>query len=477
MKHYTTDIKDTPKKVSETNNTNNYGETISQDDSYARLIEALSNRRNDFKKNPTVTTNYKDPKDGKRKIYRTYEVLAYKNNLLTGFNGAIVRDRKTKEVILWADGSIPVKSILNIKNPIGGLLEGVLDWVINDLMGIGSGAIFPQLQNLKDFAEEYGVEKIDTGIGYSMMGVGMSALAFTKGFEKIKFKSYSGCLSYDLLHKIETTEGWGLNKLNGANLEVYTNENEPLTKLYEPVKKENKIYMLETTKNKNLKAHSIDTYISKNGTTVIYREVKSFSEANYPSWKSHPRMSIQKPSAGNGVEAGINYHIGKNTENTSSEKHVIKGAKSTKSKEIEKSKELQTQSNIENINHKTKTPEAESKTTKTKSSKEENGEGHWITTKGGKHIFIEDGVPRIRYFCYSEPMPIINTEVKEQQSSPAVVKGRREPEVIYSFAPVGYESEKDPAFEEYLKGERDNRAKAYYSGPYDAAFEAYLRGE
>ena len=37
--------------------------------------------------------------------------------------------------------------------------------------------------------------------------------------------------------------------------------------------------------------------------------------------------------------------------------------------------------------------------------------------------------------------------------------------------------EKDPAFEEYLKGERDNHAKAYYSGPYDAAFEAYLRGE
>lgn len=36
---------------------------------------------------------------------------------------------------------------------------------------------------------------------------------------------------------------------------------------------------------------------------------------------------------------------------------------------------------------------------------------------------------------------------------------------------------KDPAFEEYLKGERVNRAEAYYSGPYDAAFEAYLRGE
>ena len=36
---------------------------------------------------------------------------------------------------------------------------------------------------------------------------------------------------------------------------------------------------------------------------------------------------------------------------------------------------------------------------------------------------------------------------------------------------------KDPAFEEYLKGERVNRAEGYYSGPYDAAFEAYLRGE
>ncbi len=477
MKHYVTDIKDTQKKVSETNNTNNYGESISQDDSYARLIKALSEQRKNLTEGYKVRFDDDISNIDLSEINERFVVLSYKNNLLTGFSGAIVRDVQENKVILWADGSISVKSILNIKNPIGGVLEGVLDWVINDLMGIGSGAIFPQLQNLKDFAEEYGVEKIDTAIGHSMMGVGMSALAFTKGFENINFKSYSGCLSYDLLHKIETTEGWGLNKLNGANLEVYTNENEPLTKLYEPVKKENKIYMLETTKNKNLKAHSIDTYISKNGTTVIYREVKSFSEANYPSWKSHPRMSIQKPSAGNGVEAGINYHIGKNTENTSSEKHVIKGAKSTKSKEIEKSKELQTQSNIENINHKTKKPETESKTNKTKSSNEENGEGHWITTKGGKHIFIEDGVPRIRYFCYSEPMPIINTEVKEQQSSPAVVKGRREPEIIYSFAPVGYESEKDPAFEEYLKGERDNRAKAYYSGPYDAAFEAYLRGE
>ena len=476
MKHYTTDIKDTPKKVSETNNTNNYGESISQDDSYARLIEALSNRRNDFKKNPTVKTYYKDPKDGKRKIYRTYEVLAYKNNLLTGFNGAIVRDRKTKEVILWADGSIPVKSILNIKNPIGGVLEGVLDWVINDLMGIGSGAIFPQLQNLKDFAEEYGVEKINTGIGYSMMGVGMSALAFTKGFEKIKFKSYSGCLSYDLLHKIETTEGWGLNKLNGANLEVYTNENEPLTKLYEPVKKENKIYMLETIKNKLWKAHSIENNISEEGTTVIYKEVKSFSEANYPSWKSHPRTYIKKPSAGNGVEAGINYHIGKNTESTGSEKHVLKGKKSEQQNETEKSKEIKKQSNIENINHKTQKPEAETQTAKTKSSKEENGEGHWITTKKGQHIFIEDGVPRISYFCYGEPMPILNTAPVKKQTLPRP-NSTLNSEVIYSFAPAGYESEKDPAFEEYLKGERVNRAEGYYSGPYDAAFEAYLRGE
>ena len=86
-------------------------------------------------------------------------------------------------------------------------------------------------------------------------------------------------------------------------------------------------------------------------------------------------------------------------------------------------------------------------------------------------------MPRISYFCYGEPMPILNTEAKEQQKPPAVAKGRREPEVIYSFAPAEYEIEKDPAFEEYLKGERVNRAEAYYSGPYDAAFEAYLRGE
>ena len=122
-------------------------------------------------------------------------------------------------------------------------------------------------------------------------------------------------------------------------------------------------------------------------------------------------------------------------------------------------------------------PKSKESSKKKSGSVSGNEKGHWITTKGGKHIFIEDGVPRIRYFCYSEPMPILNTEAEEQQRPPAVAKGCREPEIIYSFAPMGYESEKDPAFEEYLKGERDNRAKAYYSGPYDAAFEAYLRGE
>ena len=127
----------------------------------------------------------------------------------------------------------------------------------------------------------------------------------------------------------------------------------------------------------------------------------------------------------------------------------------------------------------TRKAKTEKKETSRKKSGSGNGneKGHWITTKKGQHIFIEDGVPRIRYFCYGEPMPILNTEAKEQQSPPVVAKACREAEIIYSFAPVGYESEKDPAFEEYLKGERDNRAKAYYSGPYDAAFEAYLRGE
>ena len=186
------------------------------------------------------------------------------------------------------------------------------DWVINDALGIGSGTIFPQLENLKDFANNYIAlgGHIDVGIGQSMMGVGMSALAFTKGFENINFRTYSGCLSYDLLHTLEQDPDWGLNNLNGSNLQSFTNANEPLTQMYEPVKRDNKIYMLENTDASGFAAHGVDTYFSKDNSSVSYREIEHFDRDAYPLWDTEPRFSYGKAEIGNGFELSINIKIG-----------------------------------------------------------------------------------------------------------------------------------------------------------------------
>ena len=164
-----------------------------------------------------------------------FRIEAVENNLLTGFNGAIIKNitkgnLSYDETILWADGSKGFNNIFTSDNLAQTLLELGNDWVINDALGIGSGTIFPQLENLKDFANNYIAlgGHIDVGIGQSMMGVGMSALAFTKGFENINFRTYSGCLSYDLLHTLEQDPDWGLNNLNGSNLQSFTNANEPV---------------------------------------------------------------------------------------------------------------------------------------------------------------------------------------------------------------------------------------------------------
>ena len=216
--------------------------------------------------------------------------------------------------------------------------------------------------------------------------------------------------------------------------------------------------------------------------------VCSYPEKNYPIQEAiHKTVGGTVKGIHQGAEKTVNYLKKKNDKPNKSDEHeagtATGGASKLEEGEVEaekenkKEKEGETETRSkENTKRKEK---AEPKEPRGKKSGSGGGneKGHWITTKGGKHIFIEDGVPRIRYFCYSEPMPIINTEVKEQQSPPVVAKVCREAEIIYSFAPVGYESEKDPAFEEYLKGERVNRAEGYYSGPYDAAFEAYLRGE
>lgn len=257
-----------------------YGEHINMSDLDARLIDVLGNEKklieagakNGLKRGEEFTIGSQQ-----------FRIEAVENNLLTGFNGAIIKNitkgnLSYDETILWADGSKGFNNIFTSDNLAQTLLELGNDWVINDALGIGSGTIFPQLENLKDFANNYIAlgGHIDVGIGQSMMGVGMSALAFTKGFENINFRTYSGCLSYDLLHTLEQDPDWGLNNLNGSNLQSFTNANEPLTQMYEPVKRDNKIYMLENTDASGFAAHGVDTYFSKDNSSVSYREIEHF---------------------------------------------------------------------------------------------------------------------------------------------------------------------------------------------------------
>ena len=216
-----------------------YGEQVVISDIDAQLINILGNPDKLIEAGAT-----EGMKVGEKFNIRGTEFIidAVQNNLLTGFNGAIIKNTNTGETILWADGSKGFNNIFTSSNIANTLLELGNDWVINDILGIGSDSIFPQLQNLKDFAESYGVKNIDTGIGQSMMGVGMSALAFTKGFENINFRTYSGCVTDGILRAIDADENWGLNNKNGANLKSFINENEPLTKLLEPAQYSNEIY-------------------------------------------------------------------------------------------------------------------------------------------------------------------------------------------------------------------------------------------
>lgn len=280
-----------------------YGEQINMNDLDARLIKILGNT-DSLKVGDTFSINDIQ-----------FKIDAVENNILTGFNGAIIINQNTKERILWADGSKGFNNILTTNNLPKLLLELGNDWVINDALGIGSGSIFPQLQNLKDFAESYGVQNINYGIGQSMMGVGMSALAFTEGFENIEFRTYSGCLSYDLLHTIEQAEGWGLNSKNGSNLQSFTNENEPLTILYEPVLKNNKIYMMDYTDKEGRKAHSAEAYFGEYNEETEqyeqhYHQILNFDESVYPAWQAKPRFTFSQSSSGSRNEIMLNFKIG-----------------------------------------------------------------------------------------------------------------------------------------------------------------------
>ncbi len=98
----------------------------------------------------------------------------------------------------------------------------------------------------------------------------------------------------------------------------------------------------------------------------------------------------------------------------------------------------------------------------------------------GNHLaLVEEGRmgPDVRIMDSDE---LEETENEEETSLPdddSLEEETQIPELEEQEETVIDSFGEDPAFEEYLKGERDNHAKAYYSGPYDAAFEAYLRGE
>lgn len=286
-----------------------YGEQIIMSDIDAQLINMLGN-----------PTRY----DIELKVGKTFKVNndtefiieAVQNNPLTGFNGAIIKNTDTGETILWADGSKGFNNIFTSNNLAETLLELGNDWVLNDLLGIGSDSIFPQLQNLKDFAESYGIENIDTGIGQSMMGVGMSALAFTKGFENINFRTYSGCVSDGILRAIAADENWGLNNKNGANLKSFINENEPLTKLLEPVQYSNEIYMKNYTDKSGGAAHSASAYFSDDGSgQVDYTKIDNIDSSAFPLWDAKPRISFD----GNGFSVNVKLGSKKDVANTASE--------------------------------------------------------------------------------------------------------------------------------------------------------------
>lgn len=272
----------------------NYGEQINMSDLDARLIDALGNPKH---YGITLEVGKTFKVNGIK-----FTIDAVQNNLLTGFNGAIIKNTNTGETILWADGSKGFNNIFTSPNIANTLLELGNDWGINDILGIGSDSIFPQLQNLKDFAESYGVENINTGIGQSMMGVGMSALAFTKGFENINFRTYSGCVTDGILRAIDADENWGLNNKNGANLKSFINENEPLTKLLEPAQYSNEIYMKNHTDKRGIAAHSASTYFSDDTSgQVDYTKINNIDSSAYPFWDAEPRISFD----GNGFSVNV----------------------------------------------------------------------------------------------------------------------------------------------------------------------------
>lgn len=246
-----------------------------------------------------------------------FEVLKVEENSLTGFKAAIIKNVGTGETIAWADGSKGFNNLfqldslnpLNIVNTLKTVNELTMDWIVNDALGIGSGSVFPQLSQLKGFIDAYGADKIDTAIGQSMMGVGMSALAYTEGYQNIQFRTYSGCLTAEIRNTIANTEGWGLNSLNGSNLTSYYTPNEPLLTALKPYVGNNKFYIKESINPEyaSYNPHSSMSYNNTGGNDSAYYEVNQFNQDGFPIWEVNPSIDIN--NVGNGFSIGLSLTV------------------------------------------------------------------------------------------------------------------------------------------------------------------------
>ena len=278
-------------------------QNITQEDTDAKLIDALGNLDkiefiND--KDEKIDVDLNGSLDGCRfkinvidtngsEITKKFKILKYETDK-NGFAGAIIQNEDNGHNILWADGSKGFRHFF--KSP----KEIIKDWIVNDLWGIGRGKVFPQLESLYKFANKYmnpesGKEKIiiHEAIGQSMMGVGMSSLAFVNGFENTQFRTYSGCVTPKLLENVQ--KKWGDNKLNGSNLKSYYTPGEPLLNLIKPVMADNEFYMQEKILNKcATKVHSANAYFGYN----TYYKITEFDDSHFPMWKLNPKASYDK---------------------------------------------------------------------------------------------------------------------------------------------------------------------------------------
>lgn len=218
----------------------------------------------------------------------------------SGFTGAIIQDLSSGKIGVWADGSKGLNNLRLDGSFFHVFSELCKDWVMNDFLGIGGGQIDQQLKDLRAFIDEYGANNIDFGIGQSMAGINMSALAYTQGYENIAFRTYGGPLPDYLRNTISNTSGWGINSLDGANLFSTYTPKEPLLNWVKPYIGHSTVYIKESTTATGWTAHSAAAYLNvvdpKNPIFEdnVYYKLKDFnySPIAHPIWALNPLSTI-----------------------------------------------------------------------------------------------------------------------------------------------------------------------------------------